>query len=552
MPKKPKKPKSFVTVCVVSFVACMLATVTVVGLLYRLVIIPAYTYTSASLYIDDVLVNMPQLQKDDFSFLSSHEFQSCSVLILDENLDPLYTTDSTIQSLLDKEDIQFITDYGYLYSDEYEEGYYNYFYVTGEDGNKYLYIGLETSDYDTYDEDGYVYYYMKDYIVLDEEYRIVEGTLFPDVTQLTEKQLNLLLGNSIGDNYYINRASYTTLTGETRTLLFLGTSSYSAGAGNTSLSVVTFWTLLIILLALVIIVETLVMIREVRRALNPLNKAILSYRSGVRPDLDKLQLPSEFQNLLDNFGEMVDQLEETREKVRQTNEDKQRILANLSHDLKTPIAVIQGYAQALQDGVVPEEKQAQYLRVICARSDAMLELVTTMLKYSTMEFDGYVLARERTDFCEFCRRYLSQKYEEIEPYGFRLEPDIPEEPIWLLLDPALMRRTLDNLIGNTIKYNKPGTTITLRLSVWRNRAELIFADNGAGIPQEILARAFDPFVSGDAARTSGSSSGIGLSIVRSVVELHGGTVTLVTPPEEGFATEFRILLPLAVELRLLP
>lgn len=540
--------------CVVSFLTCMLVTLLIIYLLYSLVILPAYNYANyaSSMSMDDVMADLDELQTDNFSALQSIEFQSSSILILDENLDPLFSTDNTIQSQLEKEDVQFLTDYGYFYSDDYEEGYYNYFYITGEDGNKYLYVGLESSTYDSSDEDSDIYYYMQDYILLDEENRIVEGTLFPDMTQLTEKQLTLLLDNSLPDGNYIDRCSYSTLDGKARTLLFLSDSSYSTDSGDsTTLSVAVFWTLLIALLVLLILVETLVMIHEVRRALTPLNEAIVSYRSGVRPDLSKLRLPSEFQDLLTNFGETVDQLEETRERVRQTNEDKQRILTNLSHDLKTPIAVIQGYAQALQDGVVPEEKQSQYLRVICARSDAMLELVTTMLKYSTMEFEGYVLARERTDFCEFCRQYLSQKYEEIEPYGFGLEPEIPEEPIWLLLDQALMRRALDNLIGNTLKYNKPGTVITLRLTTQGNRAELIFADNGAGIPQEILSRAFDPFVSGDAARTSGASSGIGLSIVRSVVELHGGTVTLVTPPEAGFASEFRMLLPLAADLRLL-
>ena len=125
-----------------------------------------------------------------------------------------------------------------------------------------------------------------------------------------------------------------------------------------------------------------------------------------------------------------------------------------------------------------------------------------------------------------------------------LEPEIPEEAIFTKIDPNLMRRVFDNLTENTMKHNEQGTTIYFLLQSEKTKLRLLVADNGCGISEEIRETVFEPFVTGNSARTSGSGTGLGMGITQKIVELHNGTIRLVNPPENGWSTEFEIRLPL--------
>ena len=105
-----------------------------------------------------------------------------------------------------------------------------------------------------------------------------------------------------------------------------------------------------------------------------------------------------------------------------------------------------------------------------------------------------------------------------------------------------MGRALDNLVGNALRYNRLGTVLTVRLELRPGEALLTLADNGEGIPPDRAAAIFDPFVVGSDAR-SGGGSGLGLSITRRLVELHGGTITLDNHPGQGAAFLIRLPLP---------
>jgi signal transduction histidine kinase len=253
-------------------------------------------------------------------------------------------------------------------------------------------------------------------------------------------------------------------------------------------------------------------------------------------------MPAEFRQVVVNFDHMLDKLETSRQETEQAYQEKQRVLADISHDLKTPLTVIQGYARALADGMVPPDKQEHYIQIISQRAENMSQLLKVLLDYTRLEHPNFQMAREKVDFSEFCRQYLSEKYQEIQLSGFQLELDIPEEPIYIAIDIQLMRRVLENLVGNALNYNPAGTTLYVGLRTEEKNAQLTVADNGIGIPTEIQSNLFEAFVSGNQARTSGGGSGMGLSIVKRIVQLHGGSVELRQPPENGFSAEFVIQL----------
>ena len=219
------------------------------------------------------------------------------------------------------------------------------------------------------------------------------------------------------------------------------------------------------------------------------------------------------------------------------------LIADISHDLKTPITVIAGYIDAICDGKVPPQETQRYLRAIQGKAEALTELVNAFHEYSKVEHPEFVIHPRRTDLCEFSREYLAGKYEEIDLAGFSLEVSIPEKPVWCLLDELQFRRVLDNLVANALRHNRLGTVLYVDLSVSGASAVLRVADNGAGIPQDRAARIFEPFVVGSDAR-SGKGSGLGLAITRRIVELHGGTITLSSHPAPGRSTEFVVKLPL--------
>ena len=169
--------------------------------------------------------------------------------------------------------------------------------------------------------------------------------------------------------------------------------------------------------------------------------------------------------------------------------------------------------------------------------------MNALFDYVRLDHPDYKLHATRTDLSEFCKAYLAEKYPEIESRGFLLTPELPEEPFFLSFDAALLRRLLDNLLSNALQYNPAGTTLYFALALQGDQVRLTVADNGVGIAPELADTLFEPFVTGNAARTPGGGTGLGMAIVKKAAELHGGSIRLVRPPHNGWHTEFELLLP---------
>ena len=283
--------------------------------------------------------------------------------------------------------------------------------------------------------------------------------------------------------------------------------------------------------------------RKIGRPLRKLNDAVISQMEGRLSRVGDCGGPREIRQIGESFDLFSDRLAESEGERRRLDEGRQKLIADISHDLKTPITVIAGYANAICDGKVPPEEVERYLRAIQNKAAALTELVNAFHEYSKVEHPKFVLHMERTDLGEFSREYLAGKYDEIDLAGFSLEISIPEQPVYCRLDQLQFRRVLDNLISNAIRHNRLGTILFFDLSTEGGWAVLAVADNGDGIPPERRKRIFEPFVVGSEAR-SGSGSGLGLSITRRIVEKHGGTIILSPAPRPGRSTEFLLRLPL--------
>ena len=222
--------------------------------------------------------------------------------------------------------------------------------------------------------------------------------------------------------------------------------------------------------------------------------------------------------------------------------EKQKMLADISHDLKTPITVIRGYAKAVSDGLTDPETEKQYLNTIFIKTENLTEMINTFYEYSKLEHPEFRLVKEKQDLAEFVREYLADKYDEIELMGFELEVEIPEEIVEYSFDGVQLRRVFDNIISNAFKHNPSGTTIYVTFWQTERSIRMEIGDNGVGIPEEIRENLFEPFTVGDDSRNNKQGSGLGLAVARKIVELHGGALFLEKAENPAISTLFVIKL----------
>ncbi len=286
--------------------------------------------------------------------------------------------------------------------------------------------------------------------------------------------------------------------------------------------------------------------RNVDRPLKVLDRAINAYETGVVPKLE-YKGHKEFIELFDSFGKMANRLAESEKTRRKLEEDRSQLLANISHDLKTPVTVIAGYSKAICDNLIPDNEKQMYYDSIYQKSSHLSELITAFAEYSKLEHPEFKLHKGSCNFCEMIRAYLAGIYSEMEIEGFDLDADIPEEAYYCEVDQFQFARVLENIIGNALRYNQPGTKLLVKIAKNENgdRVSLFLGDNGSGIPKSIQKHIFEPFVVGDDARGTNQGSGLGLAVVKRIVDAHGGTISLGSRKDmKDWSTLFEIQLPI--------
>jgi signal transduction histidine kinase len=226
------------------------------------------------------------------------------------------------------------------------------------------------------------------------------------------------------------------------------------------------------------------------------------------------------------------------------------LLSDIAHDLKTPITTISGYANALRDHMVTEEeKKEEYLAAIAAKSIQMSQLINLLFQYVTLDSEGFKLKREKTELSELIIEAVAVNYSDVEAAGFDLEMDVQETMIIASVDQVQITRAVTNLIQNAVRHNPKDTGILISVKNLYDHVNIDIADSGVAIEASIRENLFDPFVMGDDSRAHRGGSGLGLSISSKIVELHGGSLTLLQPYERigagrKYTKAFHIELPL--------
>lgn len=215
------------------------------------------------------------------------------------------------------------------------------------------------------------------------------------------------------------------------------------------------------------------------------------------------------------------------------------MLSDIAHDLRTPMTTVAGYAKAIQDGMVTDpQKMDEYLSVIQAKSMRMNELINLLFEYVKLDSEGFHLDKKPLNLIELLRENAAMLYSDMEENGMELVIDLPELEWKVEADRLQMSRVVTNLLTNAMRHNDAGTTILVRTDCEDDKVRIVIADNGKEIPPSVAGHLFEPFAMGDESRNSKGGSGLGLSIAAKIVAMHGWTLSLGNYP--GYTKAFFI------------
>ena len=286
-----------------------------------------------------------------------------------------------------------------------------------------------------------------------------------------------------------------------------------------------FFVLFFVLLFLEILLFSLYLRKKIKNPLDKLAKGMERIRSGESGVILDIKTEAEFEQIVDTFNMMTKELERQKQENTRLVAQKNQMLLELSHDIKTPIATIKSYANALEAGLVPEEKQQAYHHTIDVKADRVQMLTEEMFFMLKMDNPDYHLSTKRVNVCEFLRKICAEYYDEIKEAGYDFIIEIPEEKLSADIDEKLFTRVVGNLLSNAKKYNKSGHMIGAVCVQEHEKICIKVADDGEAIDEMLAEQMFFAFVRGDKTRKSDGGTGLGLAISKIIVEKHGGTIT---------------------------
>lgn len=252
----------------------------------------------------------------------------------------------------------------------------------------------------------------------------------------------------------------------------------------------------------------------------------------------------EISELCANFEEMRKRLKESSEQQMASERGNRELISNIAHDLRTPITAVKGYSEGLMDGVADTpQKQEKYLRIINSKAneiDALLNELTLYAKIDTnripYNFNKINVAEYFNDCVEEIGLDLEEKHIGLAYFNY------VDNDVMIIADPEQLKRSVNNIIGNSVKYlDKQQGLINIRIKDVGDFIQVEIEDNGRGIAAKDLPYVFERFYRADASRNSATGgSGIGLSIVKKIIEDHGGKIWATSKESVGTVMYFVI------------
>lgn len=272
---------------------------------------------------------------------------------------------------------------------------------------------------------------------------------------------------------------------------------------------------------------------EITRPINTLKEAMKELGSGKYEKRLSLNAEYEFVDMAESFNRMAEEMAQAVKEKEDTERLRRQLISDISHDVRTPLTVIQGYLVTVINNLQNDKNEnVIYLQRCYESSVEMEKLIQQLCDYNRLFRLDYKLNKEILDLTEFVKKILIDIYHQIEVSEKHLIISLDEQERNVLIDKREMRRAILNLIGNAVQHNETGTTIAVQIKENKGKICVIIADNGEAIPERLISYMYEPFIKGEQSRNDSGNSGLGLAIVKKVVNAHGADMLFEQPYEE--------------------
>ncbi|MEW6324384.1 MAG: ATP-binding protein [Nitrospirota bacterium] len=258
------------------------------------------------------------------------------------------------------------------------------------------------------------------------------------------------------------------------------------------------------------------------------------------------RLADEIDRLGATFTRMADRILDQLNHLKQTDRLRRELVANVSHDLRTPLASLQGYLETLllKEGTLSTEEQRRYLEIASTHSVRLGKLVAELFELAKLDSQEAAPHVESFSLGELAQD-VAQKFQlPAQQRRIRLEADVRPDLPFISADIGLIERVFENLIDNALRHTPAGGTVTIALAPSDTSITVRVADTGQGIPPEALPHIFDRFYKVETGAPS-EGAGLGLAIAKRILELHGSSIEASSAPNAG--TTFTFRLPISAE-----
>ena len=373
-----------------------------------------------------------------------------------------------------------------------------------------------------------------------------------DGGNILEKANSVSSGENGFNSYYLGENGLTVISrfadGDTEYRLIIVNESYTLPEvvlnnenildvliNRTSVAIGTV--IIVFILAIVVIslitTKTIVgPIEQITEGANEIANGNFDYEIGYKSK-------NELGQLADSFNNMRLRVKDSIERQRQADQKQKEMIAGIAHDLRTPLTSVKGYVEGIRDGIADTpEKQQRYLDTIYSSTCSTEKILDDLLTISKLELGDATLNCESVTIDDFLE-FASGLEEELtkQDFDFEIIDRTRTSPI-LYLDTDRFSRVINNIISNSIRYRRPDVKGKITLTIIEYQKTVLFElkDNGMGVDKESLPRIFDTLYRADKARTNvREGSGLGLSVCKQIVELHGGLIWAQSEPGNGLA-----------------
>ena len=302
-------------------------------------------------------------------------------------------------------------------------------------------------------------------------------------------------------------------------------------------------TLSLIIIGMLVTLGVFMLItRPMRHSLYKVAESVHKMNAGDGPVSIELGRSDCFYDLSQGINSIAGEVYSTRSAAREAETSKNELITNIAHDLRTPLTSIIGYMDIIErNESLDDEKKKEYLKVASQKAKKLSSMIEELFSFTKVEYGQMPLNKMNIDVVQMLRQEMEELYPVFDEKGLHCEFQTDTESFISEVDPEMLIRVFDNLFSNAVKYGSEGKKIDVKVESSSNEIKVHIINYGSVIPEKDIPFLFDKFYKVDSSRNgSAESTGLGLSIAKSIVVNHGGDIS-VSSSLEG--TDFTVTLP---------